>query len=204
MRTAQSRKASAGRLLRSTWSFSALVDQGFFIFAGLASFWLAWLVLRDGLHSGVWWMVAVFVIVWAITSYLALPRLHRILTSIYVPNYFIGRARTADGLLGDPVNLAVRGSERQIHKVMTDAGWTLADEITLRSSWRMIIATIMRRSYVNAPVSSLFLFGRRQDFAYQQEIDGNPGKRHHVRFWHCPKGWLLPGGHRVDWLAAGT
>ncbi len=204
MRTAQSRKASAGRLLRSTWSFSALVDQGFFIFAGLASFWLAWLVLRDGLHSGVWWMVAVFVIVWAITSYLALPRLHRILTSIYVPNYFIGRARTADGLLGDPVNLAVRGSERQIHKVMTDAGWTLADEITLRSSWRMIIATIMRRSYVNAPVSSLFLFGRRQDFAYQQEIDGSPGKRHHVRFWHCPKGWLLPGGHRVDWLAAGT
>src|SRR5690606_2347582 len=28
--------------------------------------------------------------------------------------------------------------------------------------------------------------------------------RHHVRFWHTPDGWLLPGGERVDWLAAGT
>ena len=68
----------------------------------------------------------------------------------------------------------------------------------------MIVATLTRRSYPQAPVSSLFLFGRRQDFAYQQEVDGNPGKRHHVRFWRCPQGWLLPGGHQVDWLAAGT
>jgi hypothetical protein len=53
-------------------------------------------------------------------------------------------------------------------------------------------------------VSNLFLFGRRQAFCYQQEIDGSPGKRHHVRFWPTPDGWLLPGGRRVDWLAAGT
>ena len=25
-----------------------------------------------------------------------------------------------------------------------------------------------------------------------------------MRFWRCPDGWLLPGGSRVDWLAAGT
>ena len=25
-----------------------------------------------------------------------------------------------------------------------------------------------------------------------------------MRFWRCPDGWLLPGGRRVDWLAAGT
>ena len=53
-------------------------------------------------------------------------------------------------------------------------------------------------------MSPLFLFGRQQDFAYQQEVDGNPAQRHHVRFWRCPDGWLLPGGIRVDWLAAGT
>ena len=35
-------------------------------------------------------------------------------------------------------------------------------------------------------------------------MDGNPEKRHHVRFWKTPNGWLLPGGHQVDWLAAGT
>ena len=53
-------------------------------------------------------------------------------------------------------------------------------------------------------MSPLFLFGRMQDFAYQQEVAGNPAKRHHVRFWRTPDGWLLPGGTRVDWLAAGT
>ncbi len=73
-----------------------------------------------------------------------------------------------------------------------------------RSSWRIVTSTLTRRSYDDAPVSPLFLFGRQQDFAYQQEVDGNPAQRHHVRFWRCPEGWLLPGGRRVDWLAAGT
>ncbi len=197
-------KKSSFSLRRPFWSLSGLLDQIFFLLAGAASFWLAWLVWREGWHSGGWWMVGLFVVVWLITAYLALPRLHRILSSLYVPNYFIGRTRTADGLLGDPVNLALRGSEAQVHRAMTAAGWTLAEEITVHSSWRMIVAILTRRSYPQAPVSSLFLFGRRQDFTYQQEVDGNPGKRHHVRFWRCPQGWLLPGGHQVDWLAAGT
>ena len=76
--------------------------------------------------------------------------------------------------------------------------------MTLASSWRIITSTLRRRSYDEAPVSPLFLFGRQQDFAYQQEVDGNPAQRHHVRFWRCPEGWLLPGGTRVEWLAAGT
>ena len=201
---AEHKQRSSLALRRPVWSPTALVDQGFFIFAGVASFWFVWLVWREGWHTGGWWLVGFFAVVWVITAYFALPRLHRILSSIYVPNYFIGRTRTKDGLLGDPVNLAFRGSEAQLHRAMTAAGWALADDVTVRSSWRIILATLTRRSYPNAPVSPLVLFGRQQDFAYQQEIDGNPGKRHHVRFWRCPQGWLLPGGHQVDWLAAGT
>ena len=60
------------------------------------------------------------------------------------------------------------------------------------------------RSYTEAPVSPLFLFGKQQDFAYQQEVGGDASKRHHVRFWKAPDGWLLPGGQKVGWLAAGT
>ncbi|MGO1289679.1 LssY C-terminal domain-containing protein [Brevibacterium linens] len=116
----------------------------------------------------------------------------------------MGRTRTSDGLLGDPVNLAWRGEEAQIHHAMRAAGWILADSITPSSTWEIIRSTVMKRSYPQAPVSPLLLFGRRQDFAYQQEIDGDPGQRHHVRFWKCPRGWLLPGGHQADWLAAGT
>ena len=53
-------------------------------------------------------------------------------------------------------------------------------------------------------MSPLVLFDRPQDFAYQQEVAGSPSQRHHVRFWRCPEGWMLPGGHRAEWLAAAT
>lgn len=204
MSSVKTPKKIAARQDRSSKTLTTLLDQSFFIFAGLASFWLAWLVLREGWVTGGWWLVGLFFVVWIIVAYLALPRLHRILSNMYVPNYFIGRTRTADGVLSDPVNLSVRGSEEKLHKAMTEAGWVLADDITPRSAWKMVLTVLSGRSYPNAPVSPAFLFGRRQDFAYQQEVDGNPRRRHHVRFWRCPTGWLLPGGHRVDWLAAGT
>ncbi|WP_341873819.1 LssY C-terminal domain-containing protein [Leucobacter coleopterorum] len=188
---------------RGRLSATAVFDQFFFVFAGIAAIWLAWLIFTESFQFG-WFGILFFVAFWGMLAYLVLPRLHRILTAIYVPEYFIGRARTSDGLLGDPINVAVLGDEAQLHTVMERAGWIRADPITLRSSWRIVTATLKRRSYDEAPVSPLFLFGRVHDFAYQQEVEGNPAKRHHVRFWRTPKGWLLPGGTRVDWLAAGT
>lgn len=184
-------------------SVTAVLDEFFFIFAGLAAIWLAWLLFTETFRLG-WWGIAILMLFWVLLAYLVLPRVHRVLTAIYVPDYFIGRARTSDGLLGDPINLAVLGTQAQLIAAMERAGWTRADDVTLRSSWRIVTSTITRRSYDEAPVSPLFLFGRMQDLAYQQEVAGNPAKRHHVRFWRTPDGWLLPGGERVDWLAAGT
>lgn len=185
------------------WSIGRLLDGFFFVFAGLAAIWLAYLSFTQAFQVG-WAGVVLAVAFWALLAYLVLPRLHRILTAIYVPDYFMGRTRTSDGLLGDPVNLAVLGEREQIERAMAEAGWIAADPVGWRSSWRIITSTLRRRSYPTAPVSPLFLFGRMQDLAYQQEVAGSPAKRHHVRFWQCPDGWLLPGGRRVDWLAAGT
>lgn len=192
-----------GRGAQRRFSLNALLDGAVFVYAGLAAVWLAWLVLGESFGFG-WFGILFFLAFWLLLAYLVLPRLHRILTTVYVPDYFIGRARTSDGLLGDPVNLAFLGPEASVHEAMTAAGWTRADDVDLASSWRIVTSTITRRSYDEAPVSPLFLFGRMQDFAYQQEVEGNPAKRHHVRFWRTPDGWLLPGGRRVDWLAAGT
>ncbi|WP_346926246.1 LssY C-terminal domain-containing protein [uncultured Arthrobacter sp.] len=178
-----------------------VLDRVLFVFSGVAALWLATLLLEESLQWDMAWFSIVF---WAALAYLVLPRVHRILTRIYLPDYFIGRARTSDGLLGDPVNMALLGSEDQVHAAMCRAGWTRADDVDLASSRRIILSTLTRRSYDEAPVSPLFIFGRQQDFAYQQEVDGSPGKRHHVRFWRCPPGWVLPGGVRVDWVAAGT
>ncbi|MFE5410825.1 LssY C-terminal domain-containing protein [Microbacterium sp. NPDC056569] len=188
---------------RRSYSIGVAIDWFFFVFAGVAALWLAYLSLTETFHVG-WWGIPFFLAFWVLLAYLVLPRLHRILTTIYVPDYFIGRTRTSDGLLGDPVNLAFHGTGEQIRTALEAAGWTQADPVTLGSSWRIVTSTLTRRSYDEAPVSPLFLFGRQQDFAYQQEVDGNPAQRHHVRFWRCPDDWLLPGGRRVDWLAAGT
>jgi hypothetical protein len=179
-----------------------MVDGMLFGFAGLATLWLAYLVFREGIEPG--WPMLLLVVFWVLLTYLLLPRLHRILTRVYVPGYFIGRARTSDGLLGDPINLGLRGHEAQVHAAMTRAGWIRADDLSLASGRRIFTSTLTRRSYAEAPVSPLHLFDRQQDFAYQQEVAGSPSKRHHVRFWRCPEGWLLPGGYSVDWLAAGT
>ena len=179
-----------------------VVDAAFFSFSALAAMWLGFLLLRDGARSG--WASLLLLVFWLFFTYLLLPRLHRILTNLYVPGYFLGRARTSDGLLADPVNIALLGREAQVHRALERAGWVRADDVTLRSSIGIITSTLRRRSYPAAPVSPLHLFDRQQDFAYQQEVAGSPSKRHHVRFWRCPDGWLLPGGHRADWLAAGS
>ena len=87
---------------------------------------------------------------------------------------------------------------------MTQAGWTLADPVTFRSSAKIVWSSIIRASYPAAPVSPLILFDREQDLAYQQEVDGSPSRRHHIRLWRCPNDWPLPGGHRVDWVGSAS
>ena len=185
------------------WGLDDIIDAVFFAVAAAATLWLAWLLIGSGWHLDPW-LALNSVLFWAVLAYLAIPRVHQVLTWLYVPDYFIGRTRTPDGLLGDPVNLAVHGDEDDIHAAMRAAGWVRADAITPRSALRIVVSSLLRRSYPAAPVSTLVLFGRGQDFAYQKEVEGNPSQRHHVRFWHTPANWVLPGGRSVDWLAGAT
>lgn len=192
----------SGTSVRS-WSVLERVDIAFAVIATVGVVWFTWIVLRSSFEASPV-RLAHLLLFWLVLTYLALPRIHQVLTGFYVPDYFIGRTRNGDGLLGDPVNIALLGSEGQIRAAMNAAGWETADPVTPRNAWRTIVATLGRRSYPTAPVSNLYLFGREQAFTFQKEAEGNPAQRHHVRFWRTPSGWLLPGGHRVDWLAAGT
>lgn len=143
-------------------------------------------------------------IFWAYAAYFFLPKIHRFLSKIYLPDYFIGRVRTGDGLLGDPVNLAINGTKKQLIVIMQQAGWHIAEDLSVHSTLKMIKSSILKQSYPTAPVSSLFLFQKKQDIAFQIEVAGNPHARHHVRFWKTPRQWWLPGGLKADWLGAAT
>ena len=185
------------------WPVQQIVDGAFFVIGTVLVMWLGWIVVTVGLDDG-WYVIGSVFLFWVLLAYVGLPRLQEVLSKVYVPDYFIGRSLTDIGVLGDPINLALDGNEADIHAAMLRAGWTRADELTIRSSWRIVVSSVLRRPYPEAPVSSLFLFGQRQAFAYQQEVDGNPSQRHHVRFWPVPDGWKLPGGFEVQWLAAAT
>jgi hypothetical protein len=133
-----------------------------------------------------------------------LPRVYRGISRLYLPNYFFGRAQTGDGLLGDPINLAFNASRKQLIAAVEAAGWSKAEALNFRSSLKITYSAVLGSRYPGAPVSPLFVFGKKQDFAFEREVDGNPRKRHHIRFWKTPERWWLPGGYRTDWLAAAT
>lgn len=162
---------------------------------------LAFLIdeIRDG-HAILYPLIGL----WVFLAYILLPKIHRILTNFYLPDYFIGRTRSGDGFFSDPINIAIVGSEKDLHNIMKKAGWVKADKTSWRTSIKMTLAAIRRRSYKHAPVSPLYLFDRKQDFTYQQEMKNNPRSRHHVRFWKVPNDWYLPGGYQANWIGAAT
>jgi LssY C-terminus len=94
--------------------------------------------------------------------------------------------RAGDGLPGDPLNVALIGTEDQLKRIMLAAKWYPADALTLRSCLRIAEDTVLKRAYTDAPVSNLYLLGRREDLAFEQPVGGDPRRRHHVRFWRVP------------------
>jgi hypothetical protein len=94
--------------------------------------------------------------------------------------------QTSTGIPADPLNVELIGSEKQLKKIMVAAHWYPADALTLRSCLEIAEATVLKRPYDEAPVSSEFLFGRREDLAFEKPVGDNPRERHHVRFWRAP------------------
>jgi hypothetical protein len=145
-----------------------------------------------------------YIVLWLFSAYVILPRVYRGISRLYIPNYFFGRTQTGDGLLGDPINLAFNGKRHQLITAMEAAGWSQAEPLNFKSSLKMIYSAVTATKYSNAPVSPLFVFTKKQNFAFEKDLDGNPRKRHHIRFWETPEHWWLPGGFKADWLAAAT
>jgi hypothetical protein len=109
--------------------------------------------------------------------------------------------RTGSDTPGDPLNVALIGVEAAVKKIMLAAGWYPADPLTLRSCLGIAGATVLRRSYDDAPVSNLYLWGRKQDLAFEKPAGNDPRKRHHVRFWRSEQ---VDEQGRPLWAGAAT
>jgi len=150
------------------------------------------------MNKGIVWLIIILV-AWAIAAYLLIPWISK----RYFRHHFAGGPRittTSDGHPGDPVNIAIEGTEEELVRAMHAAAWYPADPITLRSSVRIVVDSIARKPDDDAPVSSLFLFGRKQDLAFELPVGNSPRQRHHVRFWRWDK---LKDGRPV-WFGSAT
>ncbi len=105
------------------------------------------------------------------------------------------------GRQGDPVNIAFVGTEEELHRALCEAHWFPADPITLKTSLRIAADVVERKPYPDAPVSNLFLWGRKQDLAFEQPVGRSPKQRHHVRFWRSAE--VDENGEPL-WLGAAT
>jgi hypothetical protein len=127
-------------------------------------------------------------LVWAALAYVVMPQIWK----SYVRRHpalddLPGITQTGSGIPGDPINVALIGTESDLVKIMIAAKWNPADALSLKSSLRIAVDSVFKRPDPDAPVSNLYLFGRKEDLAFEQEAGDSPRHRHHVRFWRTAK-----------------
>src|SRR5260370_13222822 len=88
-----------------------------------------------------------------------------------------------NGNPGDPINMQISSTNGQIGAAFASAGWYRADEIDFITSARISIDSILGRAYSTAPVSNLYLYGRKEDMAFERPGHNAPQPAH-IRLWN--------------------
>lgn len=103
--------------------------------------------------------------------------------------------------LGDMVNFAIVGSQKDVQAALEAATWHVADTSNEKAVVNALMETYESKDYLAMPMSTLYLFGRKQDFGYEMvEPIAMVASRHHFRIWKAPFTWK---GQEV-WVGAGT
>lgn len=155
---------------------------------------------RGPLARGLRWLL-VLLTAYAFTAYVVLPAFwthyehQKKLASLPMVTH------TGQGIPGDPINVGLIGSEKELLCAMNAGGWFPADPVTFRSSIEIAGSVLLDRAYKDAPVSNLFYLDRREDLAFEKPAGTSADHRHHVRFWK-----VLDRGEeqRPVWLGAAT
>lgn len=86
---------------------------------------------------------------------------------------------------GDPLNLVLIGTREEVFSALVGAGWDETEALSMGSAIRTVSALVSGSSYRFSPISPLYVFGRRQDAAFQK-IRKNIHTRLHMRLWLTP------------------
>jgi len=107
---------------------------------------------------------------------------------------------TRSGEPGDPINIQFLGTDGQIGAAFAAAGWYRADEIDFVTSARICVDSVLSRKYSTAPVSNLFLYGRKEDMAFERP-GLNVRQRDHIRIWNTGRNG---SDGRPIWIGSAT
>src|SRR5487761_1521136 len=118
---------------------------------------------------------------YALGAYILIPTIIRIWRIFWSPKHLPLYCITPDGFASDPLNIGIISTRRALIEAMEKAGWYRADPHRPYYLVKHVMCIILGWNYPTAPVSSLYMFGRKQDLAFEIPVHGT--NRHHVRFW---------------------
>lgn len=105
---------------------------------------------------------------------------------------------------GDMVNILLIGSEDEVVKVFTTAGWVKVDKSVGNTLKVGLLDTFEKKDYLTMPMSTLYLFDRPQDYGFAHaEPVRVVMSRNHLRVWKSPyevKGhplWCVAATHDI-------
>ncbi len=85
----------------------------------------------------------------------------------------------------DPLNFVVVGEPGEALASFVRSGWHVSEVLRARSAFTTFWSYFFSSQYKYAPVSPIYLFGRRQDLALQKARE-TARERNHLRLWRTP------------------
>jgi LssY C-terminus len=102
---------------------------------------------------------------------------------------------------GDMVNVLIVGTQDEMVQAFTTADWVKVDAKVGNTALNAVIDSLEKKDYLTMPMSTLFLFGRAQDYGFAHAEPVRVAmSRNHLRVWKSP--YEVEG--RPLWCVAAT
>jgi len=109
------------------------------------------------------------------------------------------RTTTLKAVNADLINLALVGSETQVHSAFLAAGWRNADPVSRHSAAHNFYALLNHSGYAQQPMMTFLLDGKPEDMNWQKSLNSY-GRRDHLRVWQ----WTPAGATEPVWVSSST
>lgn len=97
------------------------------------------------------------------------------------------RVSDMQGNPGDMVNILIVGTQDQLIKTFTSAGWVQVDRSVQSTVLAGFLTSMQKKDYLTMPMSTLYLFKQPQDYGFAHAEPVRVAmSRNHLRVWKSP------------------